>query len=377
MPLISVLMPFYNSELTIGDAVSSILAQTVADFELILVDDGSTDGSLAVAEDHASRDPRVVLIGDDRNRGVVERLNQGLALCRGEFIARMDADDRAYRHRFAKQTEYLGRHDRVIAVSSAAMVTDGGGDRKFVYLPDGDARGDVYQVPALEPYLPHSFLMVRAAAMRKVGGYRHVFHAEDADLCWRLREIGETRNMPELLGEYCVHDQSVSSKSNVNGRLQAVFSQLSALSARRRLEGRADIRFSLEQCHEAETHAANFAGLIDFAARANGLSDGERNYLTVAAIVKYLQHAEWRPYKLEPADVPFACRALSLGLKLDIDPLSGRNIRVIYRRIFQRMMRGSRYRDASRLVLQNPRCALLKPPRLRQVRASPRAAGQA
>ena len=83
-----------------------------------------------------------------------------------------------------------------------------------------------------------------------------------------------------------------------------------------------------------------------------------------ASVVKYLQHAEWRPYKLEPIDVPFACRALSLGLKLDVDPLSKRNIRVIYRKIFQRMMRGSRYRDAFRLILQSPRCALLKPRRL-------------
>jgi glycosyltransferase involved in cell wall biosynthesis len=118
-------MPFYNSARTIGEAVDGILSQSVADLELVLVNDGSTDGSLALARDHASRDPRVVLIGDDQNRGLVERLNQGLALCRGEFIARIDADDRAYRHRFARQIEYLERHDRVIAVSSAAMVTDG------------------------------------------------------------------------------------------------------------------------------------------------------------------------------------------------------------------------------------------------------------
>ncbi len=140
MPLISVLLPFYNSDRTLGEAVDSILSQTIADFELILVNDGSTDGSLAVAQERASGDPRIRVVGDDRNRGIVTRLNEGLALCRGEFVARMDADDWSFPNRFAAQLEYLERHDRVVAVSGAFVTKSDGGSKSEVHSPDCDAQ---------------------------------------------------------------------------------------------------------------------------------------------------------------------------------------------------------------------------------------------
>ncbi len=220
---------------------------------------------------------------------------------------------------------------------------------------------DVWRVPALEPRLPHPFMMVRAAAMAEIGGYRHVLHAEDTDLCWRLLEMGEIRNLEELLGEYSVHDESISSKSARNGRLQAVFSQLAILAARRRLKGRGDIQFSPERCRQAAASAASFAELTEFAGRAYGLNHGEKKYLAVGSIVKYLQHAKTRPYELESVDTQFALSALPLGLQVDVDPRTYRTIRGTYRQTFKRMVHLSRYQDALQLFFASPRYALFKP----------------
>src|SRR5688500_15704659 len=98
-PTVSVLMAVYNGGAYLAEAVESILGQTLADFELIAVDDGSTDDSPAILKRFAERDPRVRVV-TKANAGLPRALNDGLALARGEFIARMDGDDVAYPHRF-------------------------------------------------------------------------------------------------------------------------------------------------------------------------------------------------------------------------------------------------------------------------------------
>lgn len=105
-PLISVILPVYNAELYLSEAVDSILNQTVNDFELILIDDGSTDGSLSIAQAYAKQDERVVLISQP-NMGLVETLNKGISLAKGRYIARMDADDISLENRFEEQVKLL------------------------------------------------------------------------------------------------------------------------------------------------------------------------------------------------------------------------------------------------------------------------------
>src|SRR5687768_13164991 len=92
-PAISVLLPVHNAALHLAEAVESILAQTLADLELLLLDDGSTDGSWAITEGYARRDPRVVALRSAENRGLPATLNAGIARARGALLARMDADD--------------------------------------------------------------------------------------------------------------------------------------------------------------------------------------------------------------------------------------------------------------------------------------------
>lgn len=108
MPKISVVMPAYNAEKYIGEAIESILNQTFKDFEFIIINDGSVDHTKEIIREY--NDPRIVLLENDKNRGIVLSLNKGLDAATGKYIARMDADDIALKNRFERQVEYLDEH---------------------------------------------------------------------------------------------------------------------------------------------------------------------------------------------------------------------------------------------------------------------------
>src|SRR5487761_1677094 len=109
MPRCSVLMPVYNAERYVGHAVESILRQTWHDFEFLIIDDGSTDRSPEMLRAYAERDPRILLVSR-ANTGYLRALNEGWPLCRGEYVARMDADDVAMPERLQRQIAFLDAH---------------------------------------------------------------------------------------------------------------------------------------------------------------------------------------------------------------------------------------------------------------------------
>lgn len=121
-PSVTVGIPFYNAEATLADAIRSVFVQTLTDWELILVDDGSTDGSLEVAR--SVYDSRVRVISDGRNLGLAARLNQIAQLARGGYLARMDADDMMHRVRLAVQAEFLDRNPAVDVVGTGMYILD-------------------------------------------------------------------------------------------------------------------------------------------------------------------------------------------------------------------------------------------------------------
>lgn len=112
-PLISILMPVYNGEKYIRESVDSILSQTFTDFEFLIVEDGSTDGTVEILAEYARKDSRIRIIYNEKNSGVAESLNRGLKLACGEYIARMDADDVSLPERLAVQVAYLLEHPNV------------------------------------------------------------------------------------------------------------------------------------------------------------------------------------------------------------------------------------------------------------------------
>lgn len=308
--LIDVLIPAFNAEATIREAVESIQRQSVADIAIHIVDDGSTDGTPAILAEMAAADSRLK-IHRQANGGIVDALNAGLDHCTGEFVARHDADDLAYSGRFAAQLAYLLAHSGVSAVGAAVRHIDGEGQAtgSFARLGSPD-KADPFYVPSREPYLIHPFLMARRAAIEVAGRYRYVHHAEDTDLYWRLSERGRLHNLPEVLGDYRLHDASISGSSIVNGRIMAVNSQLAGLSARRRRCGNSDIVFAKETL-AAYKKAGTLAGMIDVAA---GMLDGaERDELEESASAKLLELTSYRPYELDEADCAFIGRVARRG----------------------------------------------------------------
>lgn len=121
-PLVTVGIPFYNNEKTLLNAIKSIFSQTFRDWELILIDDGSTDGSLELAM--LIDDSRVKVLSDGKNRRLSARLNQISQAARGEFIARMDADDLSHPERLAKQLAFLDTHKEVDVVGTSMYILD-------------------------------------------------------------------------------------------------------------------------------------------------------------------------------------------------------------------------------------------------------------
>ena len=113
MPKVSVLMPAYNSEAFVAEAIESILNQTYTDFEFIIINDGSTDKTAEIIDEYAKNDSRIKFINNHKNQGLIAVLNQGLDLCTGEYVARMDSDDISMPQRFEKQVQYMDEHQEV------------------------------------------------------------------------------------------------------------------------------------------------------------------------------------------------------------------------------------------------------------------------
>lgn len=209
-PQISVIMPVFNAERYIAEAVESILAQTFTDFEFLIVDDGSTDRSLEVLQRYAAQDNRIKLRSRP-NTGYVVALNEMLADARGEFIARMDADDRSWATRFEGQLCYLESHRECVVVGSATRWIDSDGHVLRVHsAPLGHEEIDAAHLSVPEAVISHPAAMVRAEVFRAVGSYDpNLFGAEDLDLWLRTAEYGQLANLPDVLLDYRMHLQKV------------------------------------------------------------------------------------------------------------------------------------------------------------------------
>lgn len=305
--LIDVLIPAFNVGSTIEGAVRSILDQTVKDIRVVVVDDGSTDDTAAIVARLAAADGRITLMRQP-NGGIVEALNNGLALCDAPLIARHDGDDLAYPDRLEKQLAYLDAHPDCIAVGANARHVDASGAPTGVVTALERAEAaDPTWLPAREPYLMHPLLLIRREALVAAGSYRYVFHAEDADLYWRLGDAGGLHNMPDVLADYRVHADSVTGKSVLNGRIGAINAQLAALSHERRRRGRVDLTFPKERLARF-LEARTVERMLPIAEEE--LDEIERGYLRLATAAKLIELVQYRPYDLDADDWRFVNRAL-------------------------------------------------------------------
>ena len=210
-PAISVVLPVYNAEAYVCEAVESILAQTFTDFEYIIINDGSTDGSGAILRELAARDTRIVLV-DRPNDGLVSALNEGIERARAGLIARMDADDVSMPERFALQHARMVQEPELAVLGSFFNIIDR--DGAIIRLYDNLPLTPVAAMRFVKHRCPvhHPAVMMRRDAVLRAGGYRKAFcHAEDYDLWLRMSDLGYAiANLPQPLLNWREHGANVT-----------------------------------------------------------------------------------------------------------------------------------------------------------------------
>ena len=188
-PLISVLMAIYNCEDTLEEAVGCIINQTYSNWELIMCDDCSTDGTLEIAKRIADKDQRIKVIQNDENRTLAPTLNHCLAIAKGEYIARMDGDDICALDRFEKELAFLLEHKEYALVSCNMELFDKKGIYRTIYYLQKPLKEDFVKASQF----CHAGCMMRTDVMRKLGGYSEDINrqrVEDYDLWVRMYTHG-------------------------------------------------------------------------------------------------------------------------------------------------------------------------------------------
>ncbi|HLF78359.1 MAG TPA: glycosyltransferase family A protein [Dehalococcoidia bacterium] len=213
-PRVSIILSVRNGMLYLPEAIESIAGQTVCDWELVVNDNASEDGTAAYLEQCAASEPRIVYLRSTGDHGAGGGLNRALASARAPLIAVMDADDRALPRRLERQLQFMAQHPEIVACSCSAYYIDTLGRRVGTahYSPTSV---ESYQQmrSASEPIaLLHPGALIRREVLDQIGGYRQEFFpAEDVDLWTRLGDVGVVYALNERLMEYRVHAQATMS----------------------------------------------------------------------------------------------------------------------------------------------------------------------
>jgi glycosyltransferase involved in cell wall biosynthesis len=227
---ISVLMPAYNAEKYIGEAIESILNQTFTDFEFIIIDDCSTDRTWEIIQGYAKKDNRLVILKNEVNSKICKTLNRGILIARGKYIARMDADDWSYRDRLAKQFVFMESNQKVGVSGGSMEVCDAKmkvlGVRKY-NLTDQDIRKKLF---FYSPF-SHPLIILKTEAVKKAGYYNEdLFDAEDYDLYFRIGRYYKFGNLKDVLLKYRTGESQVSFKNARRQEILTLYTRIKAMN---------------------------------------------------------------------------------------------------------------------------------------------------
>ena len=208
-PILSVLMPVFNSELFVAEAIESILKQTFKDFEFLILDDASTDKSLEIIKNYESKDSRIKVYQNEKNLGVVESRNKLINLSKGKYIAWLDSDDIALPNRFEKQIKFLEDHPEIGLVGAFPIIIDEFGNKIGKWSFETDPQKLKIELFFHSPFLTSSVVIRKSALPQNF--YDSKFPvAEDFDLYSKISEHSDTANIPEFLVKYRINSKGLS-----------------------------------------------------------------------------------------------------------------------------------------------------------------------
>lgn len=195
----SIILPTHNGAHRIAQAIESVQKQTYTNWELIIIDDGSTDTTRDIVQQFSQNDARIVYYKNDHNLGIQKTLNRGLSLAQGEYIARIDDDDQWIDStKLEQQISFLKTHTKYVLVGTGAIVADENGTELYRYmLPESDTK--IRQQLLQKNCFVHSSIVFRKKIVADLGGYsesKKTRHVEDYDLWLRIGEQGMFKNLP-------------------------------------------------------------------------------------------------------------------------------------------------------------------------------------
>ncbi|MFH1601673.1 MAG: glycosyltransferase family 2 protein [Candidatus Shapirobacteria bacterium] len=211
--LISVLMPIYNAEKYLAGAINSILSQTVGNFELICINDGSTDNSGKILAQYAKKDKRIIILTNKKNLGMTRSLNKAINIAQGQYIARMDADDISLPTRFEKQVELLEKNKNLVAVGGQEEIINGNGQVIAEKNFPTDSN-QCYQTLANFMPIQPPLLMARGEAMRKYRYDTKLCPNDDINIYFKLLKEGSFSNVDEVIFKYRQINTSLTHKNS-------------------------------------------------------------------------------------------------------------------------------------------------------------------
>lgn len=210
-PLVSVVMPAYNAGAYIAEAIESILNQTYKNLELIIVNDGSTDDTYAIAKKYAKKDRRVVVLHNDKHNGLSITANKGMRKTKGVYIARMDADDIALPERIEKQVAYLEAHKETVAVGGFCYIINKNGKiigRKTFPTSFEEIYEYIFR---FIPVQQGTLTIAKHRLPKNFAFYEDGMNtAEEVELFFKLFQHGRVENMPAYMLAYRMHDTNTS-----------------------------------------------------------------------------------------------------------------------------------------------------------------------
>lgn len=211
-PKVSILMPAYNVQDYIAYAIESMLCQTFADFEFIIIDDGSIDNSWDIIQEYAKKDKRIVALKNEANYKICKTLNRGIDIARGEYIVRMDADDWSYPYRLEKQVKFMDENPKVGVSGGYIMVCDKDMHSRHLRKYKSNDREIRKRMFFYNPFC-HPATIWRCDILKKTTCFNEMLYdVEDYDLYFRAGRMSKFANLPDMLIKYRISENSVSFK---------------------------------------------------------------------------------------------------------------------------------------------------------------------